>query len=292
MRIRSIVPKFWRSDDIDSLDWHTRLVFIGLWSYVDDNGVGLDKLSAITADLFAHDFSVDPTETLRRVSLALDELSLRGMLTRYSAVGKRFLFVNNWDQYQKPKNPAQPRYTRPTCINDGSTESLRTSSVDPTESLPTGEGEKGRRGEGEKSSSNAGIRARETSLPALEVPPDYDDIPEEITAPKRPTPDRATAAELTRVRTAIGTGHPKDIEQQLAIQVRKLANRYDHDVIDDALQRWATKTGIGPGVLPGLVSDVIKERHAPRRQSKTDIWEANVVAPAQAAADQQHRELA
>ena len=87
VRIRSIVPKFWRSDDIDSLDWHTRLVFIGLWSYVDDNGVGLDKLSAITADLFAHDFSVDPTETLRRVSLALDELSLRGMLTRYSAVG-------------------------------------------------------------------------------------------------------------------------------------------------------------------------------------------------------------
>lgn len=165
MRIRSIVPKFWRSDDIDSLDWDSRLVFIGLWSYVDDNGVGLDKLSSITADLFAHDFSVDPTETLRRVSLALDRLSLRGMLTRYSADEKRFLFVNQWDQYQKPKNPAQPRYPRPTSINTGSPETLRTSSVEPTESLPTGEGEKGRRGEGEEKTCPAELDEKPAPSP-------------------------------------------------------------------------------------------------------------------------------
>ena len=41
MRIRTIKPEFWRSDDITALGWATRLLFIGLWSYVDDNGVGI-----------------------------------------------------------------------------------------------------------------------------------------------------------------------------------------------------------------------------------------------------------
>ena len=47
MRIRSIKPDFWRSDDLDRLDWHTRLVYIGLWSYVDDNGVGREKAALL-----------------------------------------------------------------------------------------------------------------------------------------------------------------------------------------------------------------------------------------------------
>ena len=43
MRIRSIKPEFWTSDDIADLTIEDRLLFIGLWSYVDDNGVGIDK---------------------------------------------------------------------------------------------------------------------------------------------------------------------------------------------------------------------------------------------------------
>ncbi len=35
VRIRSIKPEFWRSDDIDALSVFERLLFIGLWSYVD-----------------------------------------------------------------------------------------------------------------------------------------------------------------------------------------------------------------------------------------------------------------
>ena len=33
MRIRSIKPEFWRSDDITALSLEDRLLFIGLWSY-------------------------------------------------------------------------------------------------------------------------------------------------------------------------------------------------------------------------------------------------------------------
>ena len=71
MRIRTIKPEFWRSDDIASLSWDARLVFIGLWSYVDDNGVGRDSLPSIVGDLFAADMTADlygeSTESLRRL---------------------------------------------------------------------------------------------------------------------------------------------------------------------------------------------------------------------------------
>lgn len=143
MRIRSIKPEFYRSDDIDALDWHDRLLFIAMWSYVDDNGVGRDKVASIAADLFAGDLSVDPTETLRRVSLGLERLEQAGLITRYRVAGRAYLYIVAWDKHQLIKNPSKPRFPAPTCDSSDSTESLPQASVDPTESLPTGTGEQG-----------------------------------------------------------------------------------------------------------------------------------------------------
>lgn len=150
MRIRSIKPEFWRSDDTDQLDWSTRLVFIGLWSYVDDNGVGLYKLPSIVADLFANDFSLDPIETLNRVSTALDALESRQMITRYSVENKAYVYVCNWVKHQRVNNPNKPRFPLPTCGNSEPLEGLSNSYVDPNETLPPGTGEQGSRGTGEQ----------------------------------------------------------------------------------------------------------------------------------------------
>jgi hypothetical protein len=138
MRIRSIKPEFWRSDDIDRLNWDTRLVFIGVWSYVDDNGVGLDKLPNIVADLFAHDFSIDPTATLNRVSTALNMLAEGGQITRYSVAGKRYLHVTNWEAHQRVNNPNKPRYPSPTSENAEPTENLNSPALVPNEETSTG----------------------------------------------------------------------------------------------------------------------------------------------------------
>ena len=78
MRIRSIKPEFWRSRDIANLNWDARLVFIGLWSYVDDNGVGKDIDYDIIGDLFAADLVKDPRETVARVSRDPIEISTPG----------------------------------------------------------------------------------------------------------------------------------------------------------------------------------------------------------------------
>jgi len=150
MRIRSIKPEFWRSDDVDALDWHTRLLFIGLWSYVDDNGVGRDRVSDIVADLFAGDLSGDPPETLRRVSEGLEALSRGGQIVRYVADGRALLFVVGWDRHQQISHPNKERYRRPTREDATIREPLPNSSGESPETLPTGAGEQGNRGTEEK----------------------------------------------------------------------------------------------------------------------------------------------
>src|SRR5664279_2440388 len=114
MRIRSIKPDFWKSDDTASLkDWNDRLVFIGLWSYVDDNGVGRDNERLIAAELFG--LEDDPRETASRVRRALERLQTRGMIVRYEDEnGRRFVHVTNW-HHQKIDRPSAARYPLPTC---------------------------------------------------------------------------------------------------------------------------------------------------------------------------------
>lgn len=111
MRIRSTKPDFWKSDDVAALPWEARLVFLGLWSYVDDNGVGRDNERLIVSELFPLD---DPRETLARVSRALEALSDRFLIVRYSdPEGRKLLWVTGW-HHQKIDRPSKPRYTLPT----------------------------------------------------------------------------------------------------------------------------------------------------------------------------------
>lgn len=148
MRIRSIRPEFWRSDDVDALTWDERLVFIGLWSYVDDNGVGVDKLASICADLFAGDLEREPRETFARVETALSTLFANGLIQRYTVDGKAYLFVTTWETHQRVDRPGKSRYPLPTSENAVIREHVATPSREFRDTPSTGEGEKGRRGEG------------------------------------------------------------------------------------------------------------------------------------------------
>lgn len=167
MRIRSIKPEFWRSDDIDALDWDTRLVFIGLWSYVDDNGVGIYKMSNIVSDLFASDFYRNPTETLSRVSEALKRLESRSMIDLYRVGDREYLYITNWERHQRVNNPNKPRYPLPTSENSEPIEDLSRSDTGSNETLSPGAGEQRSRGTGEQSSSSA-------KPPAVAKPPRED----------------------------------------------------------------------------------------------------------------------
>lgn len=149
MRIRSIKPEFWRSPDITLLDRELRLLFIGLWSYVDDNGVGQDRVSTIAADLFADDLSRDPRETLAWITGGLAKLSEVGRIVRYTVASRDFLLITNWDKHQRIDKPNKPRYPLPTSDDAFIRETLAESSRDPRDIPAPGTEEQGNRGTGE-----------------------------------------------------------------------------------------------------------------------------------------------
>lgn len=111
MRIRTIKPSFWRSDDITALPMEVRLLFIGLWSYVDDNGVGIDDYRQIAADLFA--LEEDQTAIRTFVRDALATLSRGSLIVRYTIDDKCYLFIPTWDRHQKVDRPNKARFPRP-----------------------------------------------------------------------------------------------------------------------------------------------------------------------------------
>ena len=154
MRIRSIKPEFWRSDDVDALSVFERLLFIGLWSYVDDNGVGVYSVKDIAAELFAGDLVRDSRETVARVSEGLQTLSEHNLISLYSAEYKdsqrNFICINSWSKHQRIDKPGKARYPRHSNDSqpmlDISVNEINTDSRDPRESPATGTGEQRNRG--------------------------------------------------------------------------------------------------------------------------------------------------
>ncbi len=142
MRIRTIKPEFWRSRDISDLNIEDRFLFIGLWSYVDDNGVGVYDVAIIAAELFAHDLSRDSRETLARVSGGLQRLSDKGLITLYSDEKRDLLHINTWTSHQRIDKPGKARYPRPDAVRD----TLATSSRDSRDTLAPGTEEQSTRG--------------------------------------------------------------------------------------------------------------------------------------------------
>jgi hypothetical protein len=266
MRIRSIKPEFWRSDDITPLPLSTRLTFVGLWSYVDDNGVGADKLVSIVADLYADDFSSDPQETVQRVSGDLQRLASGGQVTRYRGVHngstKDLLYITKWKEHQKVNHPsAGHKYPLPPAELLAATKGLTQPSGESLETLPHEQGNRGA-GEGEQRSGGTGD---EDPGPA-EPPDDYIEavvVPEYIDVPSHGKPQTPGGASKTVVRQELGNaGYPRTTLDRLAVQVGKLAHDGHPDtLIRQALRAWDQKpSGALPEWLPTILGDVVKEQ--------------------------------
>lgn len=67
------------------------------------------------------------------------------------------------------------------------------------------------------------------------------------------------------VATVIPDRFPAAVRTALRLQASQLINGdgMDTDTVADALRRWLTKPGAGPGLLPSLAADVIRARAAP-----------------------------
>lgn len=115
MRIRNIKPEFWNSEDIAELTWPTRLIFVGLWSYVDDNGVGRDIEKIITSSLFPLEDDVHATRM--QIATSLRELHTAGLIHRYRVGSRSFVEIAGWSKHQYVPRPNKSRYPHVTCAD-------------------------------------------------------------------------------------------------------------------------------------------------------------------------------
>ena len=214
MRIRSIKPEFWSSPDIAALSDSDRLLFIGLWSYVDDHGRGRDDIALIVAALYPHDMVANPLDTVAKVRDGLARLSEADLILRYTVASRTYFLVTGWSKHQRVDKPKASRIPAPeeggtTTFpqNDANRETvatIRDTVATPPDALAPGTGEQGNRGTGEQGNSEA---IGDADLRAVEDPrPDVDAVCDAMAASVQRrtgrTP-RVTAAWRTQARLMI-----------------------------------------------------------------------------------------
>lgn len=241
-RIRSIKPEFWKSETIAAFDPETRLTFIGLWSYVDDNGVGRFNDKLITAELYPLD---DPREALARVQRSLASLVEADRVVIYETLGKLWIYVTTWDEHQKVDRPNKARYPRPddTChivaygltCDDAepdppSRETLATTSRDLRPVVASGAGVQGSRGAGDSAKGGASAEPGRADTAQTLLALWIDNC-------SKPPPGRVKG----QVAQALG---------------QMFAEKIDPADIRAGLHAWWLK-GLSPSSLPAVVHEVM-----------------------------------
>ena len=101
-RIRTIKPEFWASEQVMDCKPITRLLFIGLWNFVDDFGRAPVAPRTIKAQVMPGD-SCSGSD----IQDMLNELSAVGLIRFYTADEKMFFEITGWSKHQKIDNPSK-----------------------------------------------------------------------------------------------------------------------------------------------------------------------------------------
>lgn len=108
-RKRMIDPNFWRDEKIGELTHTERLMFIGLWTFSDDNGVGRANPKLLKADIFPY----DDTFRVSDFSKSLDRLATLNMITLYSVDNQEYYHITNFSKYQTINRPSPSSFPSP-----------------------------------------------------------------------------------------------------------------------------------------------------------------------------------
>lgn len=99
-RIRTIKPEFWTSEQVAECSPTTRLLFIGLWSFCDDNGIHPASFKRIKMEIFPSD-AIPESE----LQAAIQELITSRLLYEYEIASKRYWQVTGWHNHQRIDRP-------------------------------------------------------------------------------------------------------------------------------------------------------------------------------------------
>ncbi|CAN5421591.1 hypothetical protein BH09ACT9_BH09ACT9_00290 [soil metagenome] len=139
-RIRTIKPGFFRSYDVSKLSYRARLTWIGLWTYVDDEGRGRYDARIIKGELWALEDDV----TWQDVEADLMELSRSAHIQLYESSGRQYLAIPTWLEHQVISRPSKSKFPDPAdCeirVITGQEGTLTEDSLSTHGALPAGSG--------------------------------------------------------------------------------------------------------------------------------------------------------
>jgi hypothetical protein len=139
-RIRSIKPEFWTDEKVVAISPLARLVFIGLWNFVDDYG----RAPYSPARLKMQILPADPADILE----ILGEIRRASLITVYQVDGKEFLEVSGFVKHQKvdkraaskhPAPPISPESPRNVPLDQGREGKGREEDAAPSAAAPNSE---------------------------------------------------------------------------------------------------------------------------------------------------------
>lgn len=120
-RIRSIKPEFPISESIGRLARESRLLFILLWTLVDDSGRARGNLAIIRGALYPYDEDV----TTDTIAAWMSELVREQLVICYEIEGTKYLQIAKWSQHQKIDRPSPSKFpafdessTNARCVLD------------------------------------------------------------------------------------------------------------------------------------------------------------------------------
>lgn len=105
-RIRTIKPEFWSDGDLAELPRDTRLFYIALWNFVDDNGVIEYKPKTIKALTFPHDHDLS-------IEIMINQLISCDKLTKYNYEKQIYICCNKLNKHQKIDRPRKSMLPKP-----------------------------------------------------------------------------------------------------------------------------------------------------------------------------------
>lgn len=99
-RNRMFKPSFFRDEKTGQLSFMEQVLFLGLLSFADDNGVGRANPMLIKADIF-------PYKSLRESDMqkALDKFAKLRLILLYTIDGQKYYFVRNFKKHQVINKP-------------------------------------------------------------------------------------------------------------------------------------------------------------------------------------------
>lgn len=125
-RIRYVKPDFFSDTKLSEISPLARLLYIGLWCFLDRNGLAEDDPKLLKREIFPYD---DPV-TQKKIATMLDELVGIGRLVRVRHESKSYIYCPNFSKHQKFHPNEKEKFAIPLEV-------LAAACQQPTSNLPS-----------------------------------------------------------------------------------------------------------------------------------------------------------